>query len=254
MATTDGGVVIPVRLDRSPAPHVEARYDVSGDGQISLALIGSLTPSRVVVLGYWPVPDQSSPQQLRDQFEDEALSSLEAIRAALEEHQFEVTSELSFTKDRDHLIDRIANMYDCTAVLSPGTVRVEPPESVLVLLRSDSNLDRIVTTLGTLFAESDLEILLFHAVESDDDSEAVEYMLHGVADRLADRDIDPDRIQWKQSDRGSRVDTIVSEVSDHDLVVLGETEPSVRERIFGPVQSGIADRTDRPSLIIRAGA
>ena len=190
----------------------------------------------------------------RDQFEDEALSSLEAIRAALEEHQFEVTSELSFTKDRAHLIDRIANMYDCTAVLSPGTVRVEPPESVLVLLRSDSNLDRIVTTLGTLFAESDLEILLFHAVESDDDSEAVEYMLHGVADRLADRDIDPDRIQWKQSDRGSRVDTIVSEVSDHDLVVLGETEPSVRERIFGPVQSGIADRTDRPSLIIRAGA
>lgn len=251
MSTPAGGVVVPVRLDRPSSPHAEAHADISGTDHIDASVVGSLAPAQVIVLGYWPVPDQSSPQQLRDQFGDEARTSLDAVKQPLDENDFAVKSELSFTKDRDHLIDRVVNKHGCTSVLLPGTIRTTPPESVLVLLRSDSHIEQMVETLSTLFGDSDMHLLLFHAVESGDDTDAVEYMLHGVADRLADRGVDPDRIQWKQSDEGARVDTIVSEVSNHDLVVLGESKPSVRERIFGPIQSGIADRTDRPSLTIR---
>lgn len=252
MASAKNSVVIPVKLDQSPPAHLGARYGVSDSDHLGTSVIEFFTPTKVVVLGYWPVPDQSSPQQLREQFEDEARQSLEVISQPLKDQGVEVTTELSFTKDRDHLIDRVANAHGCQSVLSPGTLRSIPPESVLVLLKSDSDLDRIVETLGTLFAGSDVDILLFHALESEDDPDSTEYMLHGVADRLADRGIDPDRIRWEQSDRGSRVDTIVSEVSDHDLVVLSESQPTVRERVFGPVQSAITDQTDRPSLTIRA--
>lgn len=245
-------LVVPVRLDQSPPPHVEARYDVSESDHVSVATVESLSPARVVVLGYWLVPDQSSPQQLRDQFEDEARDSIDVVRQPLEDQGFEVTSELCFTKDRDHHIDVVANRHGCTAVLFPGTVRTTPPESVLVLLKPDTDLDRTVNTLRRLFRESDVDLLLFHAAERGDDADAIAYMLRGVADRLVDSGIDSDRIRWEQSDRGSRTDTIVSEVSAHDLVVLGETEPSVRERVFGPVQASVADRTDRPSLTIRA--
>ncbi|WP_340097758.1 universal stress protein [Salinibaculum salinum] len=252
MATSEGSVVIPVRLNQSPPPRVEARYDVSDTNHVSKAMVQSLAPSQVVVLGYWPVPDQSSPKQLREQFEDEARASLEVIRKSLEDDDSEAVSELSFTKNRDHLIDRVANKYGSTAVLFPGTVRSTPRESVLVLLTSDSDMDRIVTAVGTLFGDSDVDIMLFHAVERGDDVEATKYMLRGVANRLADHGISSDRIQLNQSDRSSRVESIVSEVSDHDLVVLSESEPTVRDRIFGPVQSSISDKTDRPSLTIRA--
>lgn len=252
MATTEGSIVIPVQLDQSLSPEVRGRYDVSGQDHVSTSIFESLAPARVVVLGYWPVPDQSSPQQLRDQFEDEAQRRLDAIGESLDDQGFEITSELSFTKDRNHLIDRVANKHDCNSVMVPGVVRSMPPESVLVLLKADSDLDRIVRTLGTLFADSDVDILLFHAVEGGDDPDATEDMLNSVADRLADRGIDPDRIRWEQTDRGSRADTIVSEVSGHDMVVLSESQPSVRERLFGPVQSAIADQTERPSLTIRA--
>lgn len=252
MVTSEGGVVVPVRLDRPSSPSDEAHAAIAGTDHVDASVVGSLAPAQVVVLGYWPVPDQSSPQQLRDQFGDEARATLEAVTDPLDEYDFPIRSELSFTKDRDHLIDRVVNKHGCTSVLLPGTVRTTPPESVLVLVRSDSPIDQMVEVLGALFGDSDVRLLLFHAVESPDDAAAMGDLLEGVADRLADRGVDSDRIRWQQSDRGSRVDTIVSEVSDHDFVVLGESEPTVRERIFGPVQSGITDRTDRPSLTIRA--
>lgn len=253
MVTSEGNVVIPVRLDQSPPPRVTARYGASDTEQLSTSIVEALAPEKVVVLGYWPVPDQSSPQQLRDQFGDEARESLDVLRNPLSGRGFEVDSELSFTKDRDLLIDRVVNKHSCNSVLSPGVSRSKPPKSVLVLLKSDSDTDRIVSTLGTLFADAEVDLLLFHAVESGDDAAATESMLHDVADRVADRDIDSDRIRWEQSDRGSREETIVSEVANHDLVVLSESKPTVRERIFGPVQSAVTDRTDRPSLTIRAG-
>jgi nucleotide-binding universal stress UspA family protein len=253
MATSEESVIIPVRLDTPPEPHVGAHDDDADSPYLDTSIVESLAPTQVILLGYWPVPDQSSPQQLRDQFENEARESLEGVRKSLENRGFEVTSELSFTKDRDHLIDRVANKHSCKSVLSPGVVGSDPPDSVLVLLKSDSDLDRIVSTLGTLFGHSDVDILLFHALERQDDVEATEYMLNGVADRLEAQGIRPDRIRWEQSERGSRVETIVSEAANHDLIVLSESEPTVRERIFGPVQSAVSDRTERPSLTIRAG-
>lgn len=248
MATSEESVVIPIRLDRSPLPH----DDDPAATHLDTSIVESLTPTQVILLGYWPVPDQSSPQQLRDQFEDEARETLDAIRKPLEDRGFEIVSELSFTKDRDHLIDRVANKHDSKSVLSPGVVQSDRPDSVLVLLKSDSDLDRIVSTLGTLVGDSDVDILLFHALERGDDVDATEYMLNGVADRLEKQGISPDRIRWEQSEHGSRVETIVLEASDHDLVVLSESKPTVRERIFGPVQSAVTDQTDRPSLTIRA--
>lgn len=252
MTVLEASIVVPVRLDQSPPPHGEVREDIAGSSHVETSIVTSLTPDQVVVVGYWPVPDQSAPRQLRDQFGDEAQASLDAVLESLDAGAFEVTSELVFTRDRDQLIDRVANKYGSTAVLVPGVVRSDPPERVLVLLKSDSDIDRIATTVGTLFEDSDVDILLFHAVEGGADADATANMLHDVTDQLTDRGIDSDRIRTQQSDQGSRVETIVSEVSDHDLVVLGESEPSVRDRLFGPVQSGITDRTDRPSLTIRA--
>lgn len=251
MATPEGRVVIPVPVDEPPSTPDDERHELEGTDHVSPSIVESLAPTQVVVLGYWPVPDQSAPRQLRDHFEDEAQETLQLQAEALRGRGAEVVRELSFTRDRNHVIDTVANRYDCTSVLFPGTTRRTPPESVLVLLRSDAYVDRIVSTVGSLFADSDVEIELFHAVEEDDDVDAIEYMFHGVTDQLVDRGIAADRVRWEQSDLGERVDSIVSDVANHDIVVLGETEPSVRQRLFGPVQSGIADRTDRPSLTVR---
>lgn len=251
MSTQAGRVVIPVPVDDSPSSVDDGRHELAGTKHASPSIVESLAPTQLVVLGYWPVPDQSVPRQLRDRFEDEAQETLAQKAAVLEGYGAEVVTELSFTRDRNQLIDAVTNRYDCTSVLFPGTTRTTPPESVLVLLRSDEYVDRVVSTLGSLFADSDVDIELFHALEDDDDVGRSELMLRGVGDQLAERGVDPDRVHWEQSERGTRVDSIVSRVAKHDLVVLGETKPSVRERLFGRVQSGIVDRTERPLLTVR---
>ena len=252
METAKQRVLIPMQLDESPPPRLFASDDDSATDDVSAALIEALEPSQIVLLGYWPVPDQSSPKQLREQFEDEASERLERIRHSLKEQAFEIPTELSFTKDRDHLIDRVANKHGCESVLHPGAVRSTPPESALVLLKSHSDLDRIARVLSELFADSTTTIVLFHAVERGDDTVGPESLLRAVADRLTEQGIPGDQIHREQSGRGSRNDAIVSAATDHDLIVLGESKPSVRERIFGPVQSAITDRTDRPPLTVRA--
>jgi len=73
----------------------------------------------------------------------------------------------------------------------------------------------------------------------------------GAADRLSDASIDPDRIEWTLVDSGSPRDAIVEAAADHDLVVLGETEPTLRERILGTVLTPIIADIEQPAIIVR---
>lgn len=212
--------------------------------------------SEVVLLGYWPIPDQSAPSQIRNQFEEEAQQRLEAVASRLTDEGVTVQTRLVFTNDTNQSIDGAANKYECESILLPGTT--SPPSETrrgLVLVKPNADLDRIVTTLGALFADSDIELLLFHAATNDNERlyDAIAYMLRGLADRLTELGIDPDRIEWEQSFKGERLDVVLSRVSDFDFVVLGETEPSVRERVFGSVQKTLAEETAKPQLTIRSG-
>lgn len=212
--------------------------------------------SEVVLLGYWTVPDQSASAQIRDQFEEEAQQRLETIAGLFTDEGISVQTRLVFTKNRDGLIDRIANEEGCESVLIPGTTSASSGTARgLVLVKPDADLNRIATTLGALFADSDVELLLFHAAVNENKHlyDATEYMLRGLVDRLVELGIDSDRIEWEQSTESERLDAVLSRTSDFDFFVLGETEPSVRERIFGTVQATLAEETAKPQLTIRSG-
>lgn len=76
-------------------------------------------------------------------------------------------------------------------------------------------------------------------------------MLREMADQLSEVGIDSDRITWEQSTKPDRIEAILSQVTDYDFVVLSETQSSLRERIFGQVQSTLAEKTGKPLLTIR---
>jgi nucleotide-binding universal stress UspA family protein len=73
----------------------------------------------------------------------------------------------------------------------------------------------------------------------------------GAADRLVEHGVDRDRIDWQLSEEGDPRTDIVERGAEYDLVVLGETEPSLRERIIGDVLSGIVEGIEVPTLIVR---
>jgi len=94
--------------------------------------------------------------------------------------------------------------------------------------------------------------MMFHVADSDDDKARSESLQHGACDRLWEFGIDPERVGWKQVRSGSPGNAIVSEAEEYDLLVVGESEPSLRRRILGTVPRSVNDRTSSPTLVVRS--
>lgn len=239
----------------SSLERVLIEVDVSEPASVSRTFIEELPLEDAVFLGYWEIPDQSSSNQHRKQFGEEAEERLQDVVDRFTEPGTEPETHISFTKDKDRLINEAVNKYGCQSVLTLGK-EFEPktgPTRGVVLVKQDGDLERIAETVAELFADRDVEILLFHDIETGNEHlyDATEYMLRGLADHLSELGIERDRIEWEQSTESPRLDVIMSRVGEFDFVVLSETEPSVRERVFGSVQSALDNRTDKPLLTVR---
>lgn len=223
--------------------------DVSEEGEPAGTILELLEPLNVVVLGYYPVPKQTAPAHLKEDHEAEAAARLDRVVEAFGRTDHEVDGVLVFTKDREDTIDRVAEEHGCDAVLVPG--EATDVERILVPLRGDVNLARIVSLVGDLMRAGEASVTLLHAVDDDTDASHAEFVLRGAADRLAEEGIDRDRIDWTLAEGDSPRDAIVEAATDHDLVVLGETEPTLRERILGTVLTPIIDDIEQPAIIVR---
>jgi nucleotide-binding universal stress UspA family protein len=233
--TGDSTILVPVDVSVAEPPD-----------QVILDL---LRPVNIVVLGYYPVPKQTAPAHLKEDHEDEAAERLANVVSRFGQGDHDVEDVLVFTKDRRDTIDRIADEYDCDAVLVPG--ETDAIERVLVPLRGDVNLERIVSLVGDLVRTSDAAVTLFHSVPEGTDPSQGEFVLRGAAGRLSEDGIDRDRIDWTLSEGGAPKQEIIDLVAEHDLVILGETKPSLRDRILGAVLTPILDEIEKPALIVR---
>ncbi len=226
--------------------------DVSDPTEPSAGLVELLHPHAVVVLGHYPVPDQSSAEQLRSQFGADAETTLDEITAQFSAAGANAESVLVFTKDRSQTIDRIAREYEADAVLTADPID-DQLDRILVPMRGDETLDRILDFVATLLAESDTTATFFNVAASADDASRGELIVRGACDRLEESGIEPERLDWAQERSESASGAIVAAADAFDLLVVGETEPSLRERILGTVTNTVIENSPRPVLIVRSG-
>ena len=224
--------------------------DAENPGDPSADLVELLGPHSVVVLGYYQVPDQSTTGQLETQFGDEARAATQRVAEQFAERGTDVTTSVVFTHDRSTTIDRVAAEYEVDAVLTTGLVEGEL-DRVLVPLRGDDNLEQIVAIVGVLLRESETEVTVLNVAASDDDAAQGELIVRGACDRLEEDGLDPERTGWQQEQSSDVSSTIEAVAAEHDLVVVGETEPSLRERIIGGITRDLIDRSPRPVLVVR---
>jgi len=219
--------------------------DVSEPEPPALEVLDVLRPFEVVLLGYFPVPDQAEPALIKHEYEAEAAERLDEICA----DRSDVTEVLVFTHDREATIDRVADEYGCDAVLTGGdTDRID---RILVPIRGEANLERIVSVVAGLLGRSDATATFFHSVAEDGEPSRGEFLLRGTVERLTEYGIEEDRVGWELAEGGEPHRDIVALSDGYDIVVLGETEPSLRERIIGDVLSRIIDGIEVPALIVR---
>ncbi len=224
--------------------------NASDPGAPSGALVELLSPHAVVVLGYYPVPDQSSSDQLRSQFGEKCETEIAEIAERFAREGASAESVLVFTKDRTKTIDRIAAKYDADAVLTTQAVE-ETLDRILVPMRGDETLESILEFVEQLLGKSDATATLFNVITAEDDASQGELIVRGACDRLEEHGVAPERVDWKQTHGESASSAIIAAAKSYDLLVVGETKPSLRERLLGTVTDNVIDESPRPVLIVR---
>lgn len=229
--TGDSTVLIPV--------------DVSSDVHSLTGLQKLAAGVEVVLLGYYPVPDQAVPAQLRTDHEADANRRLDALAAEIDQ---DVTRLVVFTHDRDETIDRVAEEHGCDAVATVG--EFDQIDRVFVPLRGAANVSRICSLVGDVLAATGASVTLFHAV-ADGDREQGESLLDEATEQLVAAGIDRSRVSRQLEATDDPAGAILVAAEAFDLIVVGETEPSLRERILGRVPARIVDDLSQPTFVVR---
>ncbi|RZV11591.1 universal stress protein family protein [Natrinema hispanicum] len=223
--------------------------DVLEGESVPETIVDAFASIPVVVLGYREIPDQTSPEQARDEYGDRARAELEELRTVFENAGCDVTSRLVFTHDRLKTFERVAVEDACDAVLllNPAPIL----ETVLVALRGDVNVEHIARLLATILADTTLELTLFHVAPDDAQKAAGTALLETARSELVAAGIDDDRIASTVVVDDSPTAAIVEASADHDLLVAGESRPSIRRAIFRDRAKRLARRTVDPVVVIR---
>lgn len=223
-------------------------FELPDPDSVAPVVIEHLGDIDVVLLGHFQLPEQTPTAAGRDQFEAEAQAELDELAEDFADVGGSVTSRLVFGKARAKAIDRIALEEDCDVVLTPG--HADAIDRILVPLRGEDNLDRIVSFVGELMEDTDASVTLYHAI-SEDDRQPAKVILNHAFERLVDTGVDRNRIDFRISDDGDPREEIVSLGNEYDVLVLGETEPSLRERILGELPGQVTAETDDPTFVVR---
>ena len=211
-------------------------------------LVDTLATMEVVLLGHYGLPEQTPPSVARDQFEDDAQAELNNIARRFEETGVSVTTRLVFGKAREKTINRVALEEDCDVIFTPGDA--DAIAEVLVPLRGEANFDRILSFVGELLIATRASVTLFHTGEESDRLPGEE-ILADATDRLVETGVDPDRISRQLSAEDDVERSIVDLGDTFDLLVLGETEPSLRDKIVGSRPAQVTAGTDDPAFVVR---
>jgi len=208
-----------------------------------------LANAHVVLCGYHEIPEQTATEQAREQFGETGMSKLDAFADALAAAGADVETRLVFTHDEETTIDRLIYEHDCLAVLVPNST--ERVESVLVALRGTVGVGRNTRLVAGLFADADVDVTLYHALNEGESPEDGESFLSGVRSDLVERGVDADAIETVVEDAAAPVDAIADRAASHDAVVMGETDPSVTTFVFGMPSEQVADRFLGPVLVVQ---
>ncbi len=208
-----------------------------------------LANAHVVLLGYHVIPGQTAAEQAREQFGERATKKLEEFATTLTAVGATVDTRLVFTHEAQATIDRVIYEHDCLAVLVPNGT--EGLSSVLVAVRGTVGLDRTARLVGGLFADTDVEVVLYHILGDDESEDDAETLLEGATARIVDRGMDAAAVETLIERPETPIDAIARHATDHGAVVMGETDPSVTTYVFGMPSEQVAERFLGPVLVVQ---
>jgi hypothetical protein len=214
-------------------------------GGVSPGLMTLLSTVDVTVLGYHVLPEQTSPDQARLQYEERATDALEDLAEEFRAAGGAADHRLVFTHDREQTVDRVAAAVDARAFAISGVTG--DVDSLLVSLSGDVAVDRIVGFVAELVGDRDIDVTVLLA--GGDDGVATE-RLDRAAAQLREQGI---TAETERVTGAAPVDALVEAAPGHDAIVMGEKSPSIASLVFGDDADRVASGSVGPVLVVRSG-
>ena len=232
-----------------PEPTILVPIDVHGEAVLPSGTAALLANARVVLLGYHEIPEQTATEQAREQLGEPAMATLERLGETLTDAGVTVETRLVFTHEATTTIDRIIYEHDCLAVLLANAV--PHVENVLLAVRGLVGLDRNTALVAGLFADRGTDVTVYHGRDADEPVAEARGVVTETERALVDHGMEPDAIDTVVEETDEPVAAIAQQAADHDVVVMGETNPSVTTVVFGMPADRVAEEFQGPVLVVQ---
>lgn len=213
------------------------------------ALIEFIAHLPVVILGYHELPEQTPPGQARLQFEDQAQAMIDDLAADFQAAGEAAATRLVFTHDAEQTINRIADETGCSAILLPNPA--PDIDRILVPVREGANIERIAGFLGELVGTQSIDITLLTITPEAEATAPGEALVTDLAGQLVDGGIPAANIRQLVEQEADPIQVISEAALEADIVIMGESEPSLRSLVFGEASERIAARSLGPVIVVR---
>lgn len=217
---------------------------------LSPLLMELLSSLRVVLLGVYPVPEQTAVSQAEGEFGEDAERRLTEVAAYFDDAGTDVlATRLVYTHDEAQTVERVSSEEDCDAVLIPR--RSGRVDRVLVPLRGDVNLKMILYFVAAMVRASGTEVKLVHVASSEEEAEGKELMLKGARESLDSMGVDASRVGVEVLVAKDVVAKLAEISGENDVLVMGESEPSVSTLVLGEIPERVERAARSPVLVVK---
>jgi nucleotide-binding universal stress UspA family protein len=208
-----------------------------------------LAHGHVILLGYHVIPEQTAPGQAQLQWEDQARERLGELEQLFLDEGATVEPRLVFTHNAQQTFDRQIHEHEAIAVLVPDAV--VDLEEVLVPVRGTVGSDRLAQVVGGLFAETDVGVTLLHVADDEETDEDATTLLDAIASALVDLGVAESAIETRVERDVEPLDAIVEASQDADVVVMGESDPTLATYFFGMPATQVNEQFLGPVLVVQ---
>lgn len=212
-------------------------------------LIERLGGFHIVLVGWFEVPEQTTAEQARDQVDEEMEAALQAVADRMRAAGAAVETRLVFTDDRLQTMERLNKEIASDVVLLAHAH--EAIQHMLVTIRGWPHAERIAQVVARLAEDGTFTVTLLRVQAEDDEEGGV---LAFVADELAAAGVPQDAVTVDQLVADDPAQAILEKARAHDLVVVGASEPSTYDKLFGAIPERIASNASVPVMVVGGGA
>lgn len=233
-------------------PRILVPVEMPDPTPLPAALINAFRDLELMILGYNIVPEQTSPEQSREEFEEEATEDLEQIINDMKARDIDVEQELIFTPNLAKSVTQYIEDKSCNAILTAQPI--EEVKRLLVPLYSKKQITpRLATVLYDLVQSNRLPVSITLLTSGEKESEQHEDVLQLREEAISQLNrvgIDDEQIRINKAKVPDIAKAVQKLSGEDDVIILAEADPSKRGSLLDTVHDEIQDAVSCPVLVV----